>query len=113
MLSTDRRGGRQRHVQLRGAGESIKRCNALLHSDLKTVEEPRLRDLHFLGEALHKVLVDDAVSGGEEGQDMRDEMALVVVELVPIVHVVREVDLFRGPASGAARAHPSAGAAGT
>ena len=47
---------------------------------------------------LREVLVDDAVRGREEREDRRDEVALLVVELLlPVLHVVAEVDLFRRP----------------
>lgn len=74
--------------------------SALLHSDLEAVEEAGLRDLHLLGEALDQVLVDDAVRRGKERQHVRDEVALIVVQLGPVAHVVREVDLLGGPEAG-------------
>lgn len=70
---------------------------ALLHCDLEAVEETCLRDLYFLRESFHKVLVHDAVGRGEEGQDVADEVPLVVVQLLPVVHVVRKIDLLRSP----------------
>lgn len=68
------------------------------HHDLETVEAPGLCSLNFATEALDEVLVDNAIRRGKEGEDMADEVALIVVELrVPVVHVLREVDLFGGP----------------
>ena len=69
----------------------------VLHRDLEAVEEPRLRDLHLLREALDQVLVHDAVRRGKERQHVGDEVLLVVVEVVPVAHVVGEVDLLRRP----------------
>ena len=70
----------------------------VLHHDLEAVEATGLRDLHLAREALNKVLVDDAIGGGEEGKDVGDEVALVVVEAgVPIVHVLGQIDLFGSP----------------
>ena len=53
-----------------------------------------LGELHLAHEANAEVLEDDAVGGGEEGKDVLDEVLLVVVELVPVHHVVGEVDLL-------------------
>ena len=73
----------------------------VLHHDLKAVEASRLGDLYFAREALDQVLIDDTIRGGEEGEDVRDEEALVVVEaLVPVVKILGEVDLFGGPKGG-------------
>lgn len=70
----------------------------ILHHDLETVEASSLGNLYLAREALDKVLVDDAIGGGEEGEDVGDEEALVIVEtLVPVVKVLREIDLFGGP----------------
>jgi hypothetical protein len=70
----------------------------VLHHDLEAVEAASLGDLDLAGEALDKVLVDDAIGGGEEGEDVGDEEALVVVEaLVPVVKVLGEIDLLSGP----------------
>ena len=70
----------------------------VLHHDLETVEAARLRDLDLARETLKEVLVDDAVGGGEEGEDVGDEVPLVVVHaLFPVVEVLGEVHLFGGP----------------
>ena len=54
----------------------------VLDGDLEAVEAPGLGPLHLGREVLREVLVDDAVRGGEEGQDRRDEVALLVVQLL-------------------------------
>lgn len=70
----------------------------VLHHDLETVEASCLGDLYFARESLNKVLVDNAIGGCEEGEDVGDEEALVIVEtLVPVVKVLGEVDLLCGP----------------
>lgn len=92
----------------------------VLHGDLEAVEAPGLCHLHFLRKALHlvatttrtstpeltpeshykwmqrcphQVLVDDAVAGGEEGQHVRDEVALVVLQRLPVLQVFGQVHL--------------------
>jgi hypothetical protein len=70
----------------------------VLHHNLEAVEAASLGDLDLAGEALDKVLVDDAIGGGEECEDVGDEEALVVVEApVPVMKVLREIDLLGGP----------------
>lgn len=53
-----------------------------------------LRDLHLLHEAHAEVLEDDAVRGGEEGENVGDEVLLVIGELLPVLHVVAQVNLL-------------------
>ena len=65
----------------------------VLHGDLETVEEARLGHLNLGAEALHQVLVDDAVGGSEEGQHVGDEVALIVLEAFPVIQVLGEVHL--------------------
>ena len=60
----------------------------VFHHDLEAVEAARLWYLDFTAETLDEVLVDDAVGSGEEGEDMGNEVAFVVVQsVVPIVKV--------------------------
>ena len=57
--------------------------------------------VYLSGEILCQVLVDDAVRGREEREDRRDEVALLVVELLlPVLHVVAEIDLLSRPERG-------------
>jgi hypothetical protein len=70
----------------------------VLHHNLEAVEAAGLGDLDLVGEAFEQVLVDDAVRGSEERQDMWDEVALVVVQtVVPVVQVLRKVHLLGRP----------------
>ena len=67
---------------------------------LESVETADLSGLDLRHEPLDEVLVDDAVRGGEEGQDVLDEVLLALFQLFPIVIVAREVDLFSRPERG-------------
>ena len=70
----------------------------VFHHNLETIEAARLRHLNFIREMLVEVLIDDAVGGCEEGEDMRNEVTLVVVEtVVPVVNVFGQVHLFSRP----------------
>ena len=60
----------------------------------KSEKDAHLRNLHLAHEANAEVLEDDAVGRGEEREDVRDEVLLVVAELLPVLHVVAEVDLL-------------------
>ena len=64
----------------------------------KSRSESCLSCLNFVGETFNKVLVDDAIGGGKECEDMRDKVAFVVVELVcPVVHILRKVHFLGCP----------------
>lgn len=73
----------------------------VLHHDLESVEASRLRNLHFTAESLDEVLVDNAIGCSEEGEDVADEEALVIVELViPVWNILAEIDFFGCPKRG-------------
>ena len=68
------------------------------HHNLEPVKAPGFGDLNFATEALDEVLIDDAVRGSKESEDVGDEMTFVVIELVfPVVEVLREVHLLCSP----------------
>jgi len=72
----------------------------VLHGDLEAIEAPSLRDLHLLTEALHQVLVHDAIGCGKEGQHVRDEVTFVVLQAVPVGQVLGQIHLLHGPERG-------------
>lgn len=69
----------------------------ILHHDLKAVEATGLRNLNLRTEALNKVLVHDTIRSGEEGQDMGNEVPLVIVHSVPVVEIFGQVDFLCSP----------------
>ena len=70
----------------------------ILHHDLEAVEATCFGDLDFAAEALDEVLVDNTIRGGEKGEHVGDEVALIVIQaIVPVVEVFREVDFFSSP----------------
>jgi hypothetical protein len=75
---------------------------------LEAVEAASLGDLDLGGEAAGEVLEDDAIGGGKEGEDVLDEVLLVVSQLLPVRHVLREVHLLHGPEGSLRSARPSA-----
>ena len=73
----------------------------VLHHDLEAVEATGLGNLDLSTETLDKVLVDNAVGGGEEGQDVGNEVTLIVVQaVVPVVKILGEINLLSGPEGG-------------
>ena len=57
----------------------------VFNSNLKAIKAARLGHLDLAGKAVHKVLIDNAVGRGKEGEHVGDEVALVSVELrVPV-----------------------------
>lgn len=64
---------------------------------LATVEELRLWTLHFARETHREILHDDAVAACEEADDILDKVAFIVGQLLPVLHVLREVNLLSRP----------------
>src|SRR6266508_2052293 len=73
----------------------------VFHHDLETVEATGFGSLNFVGESLDKILIHNAIGGGEESKDVGNEMALIVVKtIVPIVDILGKVDLLSSPERG-------------
>jgi len=49
---------------------------------LEAIEAASLSSLDFIGELCDEIFVDDTIRSGEEGEDVGNEMVLVVVQLV-------------------------------
>lgn len=61
----------------------------VFHHDLEAVEAARFRYLDFAAETLDEIFIDDAIRCGEEGEDVRDEVSLIVIEaVVPVVEIL-------------------------
>jgi len=62
------------------------------------IEATSLWDLNFGAETFKQVFIDDTVGGGEEGQDVRDEVPLIVIQtVVPIVKILGQIDFLSCP----------------
>ena len=68
----------------------------ILNRDLEAVEGTRLRDLDLLHESSGEILQNDAVRGGEEGEDMGDEVLLIWDEIFPLALVLGKIHLLGG-----------------
>jgi hypothetical protein len=70
----------------------------ILHHDLESIEAASFWDLNFTAEPLNKILINDTVRRREEGQDVGDEEAFIIIKaIVPVVEILGEVDLFGRP----------------
>jgi hypothetical protein len=70
----------------------------IFHHNLETVEAASLGDLNFSAEALQKILIDNTIGRSEECKDVRDEVTLIIIELlVPVLDILGEINLFSGP----------------
>ena len=70
----------------------------VLHHDLEAVEASSFRNLDLSTETLDQVLVDNSVRGSEEGEDVGDEITLVIVEsVVPVVEVLGQINFLSSP----------------
>ena len=72
-----------------------------LHRLLERVKLTRLRQTDVVREVDAQVLHDYAVARREEGENVRQVVALVVRQvLLPLLDVLREINLFGGPVRG-------------
>lgn len=69
----------------------------VLDRDLESVEGSGFGDLDFLHEPDGEILEDDSVGGGEEGQDVSEEVLLVGGQGFELTNVLREIDFLGGP----------------
>mmetsp|Transcript_61485 Transcript_61485/g.132241 ORF Transcript_61485/g.132241 Transcript_61485/m.132241 type:complete len:272 (+) Transcript_61485:430-1245(+) len=69
----------------------------ILHGHLKTIEGTSLRQLNLGGKARGQVLKDDAIGSGEEGQNVLEKVLLSIGKLIPVLVILREVDLLCCP----------------
>jgi len=68
---------------------------------LESIEASCLRNLNLTTESFDEVLVHDTIGGSKECEDVRDEIAFVIVELmVPIVEIFGEIYFFGCPKRG-------------
>ena len=51
----------------------------VFHHDLEAIEKLGFTVLHFIDKVLCQILIHNTITGGEEGQNMLDEITLVVV----------------------------------
>jgi len=70
----------------------------VLHHDLEAVEAASFGNLDLAAEALDQVLVDDTVRGSKEGENVRDEELLAVIDaVVPVVEILAQINLLGCP----------------
>jgi hypothetical protein len=72
----------------------------VLHSYLEPVEASGFRNLHLGAELLCQVLQNNAVGSGKKCQNVFDEMLLFLVEFLPVLEVLVEVDFVSSPEGG-------------
>lgn len=70
----------------------------VFHHYLEAIEAASFGNLNLSAETLDQVLVDDSIGRGEKRQDVGNKVSLIIVDsVVPVVEILREIDLFRGP----------------
>ena len=71
-----------------------------LQQILATVEEFRLWPLDLAHETRGEILHDNPVTACEESEDILDKVALVIRELLPVCHVLAQVNFLGRPENG-------------
>ncbi len=69
----------------------------VLNGYLEPVEASGFRRCDLRRKIAAEVLVDNAIRCSEEGNDVGDEVAFIVSEMIPICSVGLEADLLGGP----------------
>lgn len=69
----------------------------VFNCNLETIEGTCFGDLDFFHKSTGEIFKDDAVGGSEEGEDMRDEVAFAVGEVLPVLEIGGKIDFFGGP----------------
>lgn len=72
----------------------------VLHCDLETIETSGFRNLNLWAKLLSQVFKHDAITGGEECENILDEMFLFFIEFLPISEVLVEIDFISCPERG-------------
>lgn len=72
----------------------------VFHGDLEAIETSCLWHLNFRAELLGKVLHNDSVTCGEEGQNVFDEVFFIGVQFLPVLEVLVEIDFIGSPKRG-------------
>lgn len=69
----------------------------VLHGNLEPVKGANLWNLNLGHKMHHQVFVHDSIAGGKKGEDVRNEVALVVAQLVPMGQIATQINLCRRP----------------
>lgn len=72
----------------------------VLHHDLESIEASGLGNLDLSAEFLSQVLVNNTVRGGKEGENILDEVSLIVIEFVPVGQVRLKINFVDDPEGG-------------
>ncbi|MNY22176.1 hypothetical protein D3C86_1557690 [compost metagenome] len=72
----------------------------IFHHDLEAIKAARFRQLYFAHEVYSKVLIYDTITGRKESQDMRNKMSFPIVQVIPVLLIVRKVNFFSSPETG-------------
>jgi hypothetical protein len=69
----------------------------VFHHHLEPIEASCLGDLDLSTETLSEIFKDDSIGGCEKGENVLDEVLLVVIELFPVLDILGKIDFFGCP----------------
>ena len=69
----------------------------VLHHYLKSVKASGLRNLNLTDKSLSHVLAHDPVASCEKCQYILYEVLLILVQFIPIMQILNQIDLLRSP----------------
>ncbi len=86
-----------RVIDIRVDEEAVRFAVDCFQQILAGVEEPRFGPLDFAGETGGEILHDNAVAAREESENVLNEVALIVIQLLPVLHIAAKVNLLWSP----------------
>jgi hypothetical protein len=72
----------------------------VFHGNLESVEAPCFWELNFCAELLSEIFKYNSITSSEESQDVLNEVFFIVVEFLPVLKVLVQVDFFSSPKTG-------------
>ena len=69
----------------------------IFHGNLKAVEKFRLGILYLTYKVFGQVLIHNTITSSEKSQYMRDKMPFTVGQIIPIFHVLAQINFLSRP----------------
>ena len=69
----------------------------IFNGDLETIKEFCFGVLYFGHKVFSQILINDTIACREEGQNVRDEVTLTIIEIFPITKILAQVNFLRRP----------------
>ena len=72
----------------------------VFHHYLEAIKAAGFGQLYFAHKIHRQVFIYNTIAGGKKSKDVRNEMTLTIVQVIPILHVAAQVYFFCRPKTG-------------